>query len=68
MVAQSVACLLRMQSAPTSILASGTFFGGNYLPLPLIQEEQVVSYLQNNGLFNTGKLPPGGLPRNSVVK
>ena len=33
----------------------------------LIQEELVVSYWQKNGL-NTGKLPPGGLPRNSVVK
>ena len=35
-------------------------------PLPLIQEEQ----LSANGerMLRTGKLPLGGLPRNSVVR
>ena len=33
-----------------------------------MQEELVVSYWGKNGALNTGKLPAGGLPRNSVVK
>ena len=54
-----------MQAVPRSTLASGTFFCRNGFPLPLIQEEQVVSYWLKS---DTGMLPPEGSNGNSVVK
>ena len=48
-VARSVECLLRMQAVPRSTLASGTFFVEISFRLPLIQEEQVLSYLRKIG-------------------
>ena len=48
---------------------SGIFFHGkNNFSLPLIQEEQVFfQLLAKEWALTTGKLPTGGLPRNSVV-
>ena len=44
-------------AAPRSILASDTLFCG-----------KMISFFQLMQEVNTGKLPLGGLPRNSVVK
>ena len=43
-----VACLLRIQAA-SRLTLTGTFFFGEFSPLTLIQEEQVVSKWQKNG-------------------
>ena len=38
------------------------------LPLPLMEEEQLSVDGERMYTLSTGKLPPGGLPRNSVVR
>ena len=51
-VARSVACSFCMEAPPKSTFVFGKFFHLfllNFFPLPLIQEEQVVSYWQKNG-------------------
>ena len=69
--------LLGMQAIPILILASGTFFREGLvmkmflglLILSLIQEERSTCQLMaKESMPSTGKLPLGGLHRNSVAR
>ena len=51
-----------------SILASGTFFRGNFFPSSTDSRRASCQLLAKEWVLNTGKVPPEGLPRNSVVK
>ena len=57
------------QAAVTrSILASGTFFRGKEFPSSADSIRASCQLLAKEWTLNTCKLPPEGLPRNSVVK
>ena len=67
-VSQSVACPLRMQGVPGLTLTSGSFFHGKVFPSLAISRRASCQLLVKEYALSTGNLPPGGLPRNSVVK
>ena len=67
-------CLLSVGSlsvsqvaVPRSILMSGTFSRGKMISL-FSSRRANCQLLAKEWALNTGKLPQGGLPRNSVVK
>ena len=49
-------------------LASGTFFLGKQFPSSADSRRASCQLLVKELAINTGELPPGGLPRNSVAK
>ena len=61
-------CLLPIEAAPRSTLASHTFFRGEVSPSPTESRRASCQLMVKEWALNTGKLPPGGLPRNSAVK
>ena len=67
-VAWSVASPLSIQAVQRLTLASATFFGGKLFPSSADSRRASCQLLAKNLALNTGKLPPGVLPRNSVVK
>ena len=56
-----VACLLHNQRSRDRSSGPAHSFVENNFPLPLIQEELVVSYWRKKWVRNTGELPPRGL-------
>ena len=67
MIAWSLVCPIRKQCSQDKLAdrpsRQAQSIVDKHFPLPLSQEELVVHYWA----LNTGKLPHGGLPRNSVV-
>ena len=63
-----MACLLRMQVDLRLTLKSGTFFHGEIFPSYADSRRANCQLLEKGWTLNIGKLPPGGLPRNSLVK
>ena len=64
---------LRMQAVPKSIPASGTFFREDFVMKMFLRPFFLVhrfkkSSCQLMAKECTGKLPQGGIPRNSVVR
>ena len=60
--------MVSQEAVPRSILAYGTFFRGNEFPSSADSRRARCQLLAKEWVLNTGKLPPGGLPRNGVVK
>ena len=52
----------------SQIFKSGKFFGGEHFPSSTDSRRASCQLLAKELALNTGKLPPGGLPKNNVVK
>ena len=57
----------RVSASWLSTLASGTFHLGSFFPSSADSRRANFQLLTKECALNTGKLPLGGLPRNSVV-